>query len=70
MAQVEISPMTIISDFSREESLDFICDIDLAYADVGFTETLIIRLAKSIKGDLSDEEWQPYQKFIDSLHEN
>lgn len=69
MAEVEISPMTIVDDFGIEETLDFICAIDLAHADVGFTEQLIIRLIKSIKGDLSEEEWEPYQKLLERLTE-
>jgi hypothetical protein len=48
----------------RDEVLDFILAIDLAIADVGFTEQLIKRLCASIKGDLGEEE---YNALIDEL---
>ena len=67
MVEVEISPMTIVNDFSREEALDFICAIDLAHADVEFTENLIIRLIKSIKSDLVfSDEWEDFKASINS----
>jgi len=67
MAEVEISPMTIVNDFSREEALDFICAIDLAHADVGFTEKLIIKLVESIKSDLVfSDEWEDFKASINS----
>ena len=68
MAEVEISPMTIVDDFSREEALDFICAIDLAHADVGFTEELIIRLISSIRSDLVfSNEWDDFKTSINSV---
>jgi hypothetical protein len=68
MAEVEISPMTIVNDFSREEAMDFICAIDLAHADVGFTEELVIRLIKSIKSDLVfSDEWNDFKTSINSV---
>lgn len=65
-AMVEIEPFELISELTRDETMDFICAIDLSYSDVGFTDKLIMRLIRSIKNDLSSEEWEPYQKFLDS----
>ncbi len=63
----EIEPMDILQQMSYEEGEDFICAIDLAFADVGFTENVIKKLIKSIKDDLSKDEWKPYAELLSKI---
>ena len=65
----EIDPKELVSEMPYEEVMDLIIKFDLAQENVGFTEELIIKLAKSIKGDLSEEEWKPYEKFIKAIEQ-
>lgn len=66
-AMVEIDPMDLVRSLDIDEALDFICKIDLAFANVGFTENLIIRLIKSMKDDLSEKEWKIYDKVLKEI---
>ena len=59
--------MDVVSALSYDEGVEFIKNIDLSFADVGFTEKVVTELIKSMKDDLSEEEWKPYQKLLDSL---
>ena len=63
----EIEPMDILQELSYEEAEDFICAVDLAFADVGFTENVIKKLIKSMKDDLSEEEWKPYAELLNNI---
>lgn len=65
----EIDPEECFEDMTHEEVMEFIIQLDLARADTGFTEELIIKLAKSMKDDLSEEEWKPYKKFIKAIEQ-
>jgi len=65
----EIDVEECISNMSYEEVMDLIIKFDLAQANAGFTEELIIKLAKSMKDDLSEEEWKPYEKFIKAIEQ-
>lgn len=60
----EIDADSISRQLSHDEALDFVCAIDLAQADVGFTTELIIRLIESMKNDLSDDKWATYEKIL------
>lgn len=42
---------------SRGEVEDFICALDLSIADAEFTESLVLKLLKSLSGDLEGSEW-------------
>lgn len=64
---VEYSIADVVQSNSRKEIQDFICELDLQIAELSFTENLIIRLIKSIKSDLSPEEWEPYQKLLEAI---
>ncbi len=66
----EIDPEDCISQMSYEEVMDLIIKFDLAQANAGFTEELIIKLAKSMKVDLSEKEWEPYEKFIKAIEQS
>jgi hemerythrin superfamily protein len=61
----EINPFEVMQCLSHEEAIDFICNVDLSYADGGFTEELIIRLVKSLKGDLVESE---KKELINKIH--
>lgn len=63
----EIEPMNILQEMSYEEAMEFICAIDLAFADAGFTEQLIIRLMESMRNDLSESDWSIYEKFLNGI---
>ena len=45
-----------ISYICRDDVIKFICDVDLRFADAGFTESLILKLWTSLKGDLDADE--------------
>ena len=60
----EIDPFEVVSGMSYDEALELICGIDLAFADVGFTENLVKRLINSMKVDLSEDEWKPYEELL------
>jgi hypothetical protein len=64
--EVDISPESIVDDFTRDEAMDFICAVDLIQADAGFTEELIIKLIKSMKSDLFPDEWESFKALINS----
>lgn len=56
---VKISADDLVEDFiysDREQTLQFILQVDLGIADSEFTETLIKKLWDSLRGDLTDEE--------------
>jgi hypothetical protein len=63
----EVEPMDILQELSYEEAEDFICAIDLAFADVGFTENVIKKLINSMKDDLSEDEWKPYAELLSKI---
>lgn len=67
ITHVEISPQTIKQAFLKKEVLEFILQLDLEYAEVDFTENLIVELIKTLQCDLSEEEWKPYQQLLDSV---
>lgn len=48
-----------------DQILDFVCRLDLTMADVGFTEDLIIRLIKSLRGEYKNNP----EEFEASLKE-
>ena len=60
----EIDPFEVVSGMSYDEAIEFICGIDLAFADVGFTENIVKRLINSMKDDLSEDEWKPYEELL------
>lgn len=66
-APVEIHVEELIDAMDREQLFELILTIDLAQADAEFTENLIIRLCKSLKSDLSEDEWKPYEQFLQSF---
>lgn len=66
-APVEIHVEELIDSMDREQLFEFVLAIDLAQADAEFTENLIIRLCKSLKSDLSEDEWKPYEQFLESF---
>ena len=47
---------SLFAHLSTQETQQFIKDIDLRYADVGFTEELVVDLLQSLKGELGDEQ--------------
>jgi len=68
--QIEIDVANIVRAYPRKEVLEFILQLDLEYAEVDFTENLIIELIKTLQCDLSEEEWKPYQQLLDSVEKN
>ena len=46
-----------VSAADRDQATAFILAIDLAIADAGFTEELLLKLASSLSGDLEPNEW-------------
>ena len=68
--QMEIGIEDIVRAYPRKDVLDFILQIDLEYADVDFTENLIVELIKTLQCDLSDYKWVPYQQLLDSVEKN
>lgn len=55
VSELDFQDAIIRSD--RDDALEAVLAIDLAIADIDFTEALIRRLAKSIRGDMSKEEF-------------
>ena len=49
---INLDPRGLKNQLSKDEMLDFICEMDLSYAEVDFTTNLIGRLVESVKGDL------------------
>lgn len=37
---------------TQDQAVDLVCAIDLRWADAGFTEAIITRLVRSLKGDI------------------
>lgn len=68
--QMEIDMEDIVRAYPRKDVLDFILQIDLEYADVDFTENLIVELIKTLQCDLSEYKWGPYQQLLDSVEKN
>lgn len=54
----------VLLGWDHDTAEEFILAMDIAIADAGFTESLIKRLAKSLQGDLSRED---YLTMIDEL---
>lgn len=55
VSELELQDAIIQSD--RDDALEAILAIDLAIADIDFTESLIRRLAKSVRNDMSKEDF-------------
>lgn len=53
---INLDPRGLKNRLSKDEMLDFIYEMDISYAEVDFTTTLIRRLVKSVKGDLMEIE--------------
>lgn len=56
---VKVDADQLVEDFiygDREQTLQFILQVDLGIADADFTETLITKLWDSLRGDLNDSE--------------
>lgn len=53
--------------WDHDTALDFIAEVDLAIAETGFTESLIKRLAKSLQGDLSRDDYLALIEELRSL---
>lgn len=56
---VKIEAAQLVEDMiygDRDETMDFILNVDLGIADAEFTETLITRLWDSLRGDLNESE--------------
>lgn len=56
---VKIEADQLVEDFiygEREDTLQFILQVDLGIADAEFTETLITKLWDSLRGDLNESE--------------
>lgn len=68
--QIEIDVANIVRAYPRKEVLEFILQLDLEYAEVDFTENLIVELIKTLQCDLSEEGWKPYQQLLDSVEKN
>lgn len=64
---VDLNPEEIVYNLDRDELLEFIKQLDIAVHDVDFTEKLIIVLINSLKCDLSEDEWIPYQQLLTKL---
>lgn len=47
-----------IRDWDHDTTLAFLLKVDLTVSDAGFTEKLIRSLTASLRGDLSDEDFQ------------
>lgn len=55
--QIKIDPTKLAAEFeSREDAIKHIMDVDSWYAEVGFTEKVIVSLVKSLKSDLTKDE--------------
>lgn len=65
--EVNINPANIIGHFSEEDAIEFICALDLYFANMDFTDKVLERLALSVKDDCSAEEWNHYEKFANFL---
>jgi len=53
---------------SARDALEFIHQIDLSYADAGFTESIILERAKSLRSDLNlDERSQLVRAFSKAI---
>jgi hypothetical protein len=65
--EIEIDPSNIIGLLSEEEAIEFICAVDLAFANMDFTDKVLAKLAKSVQADCSSEEWEHYKRFIKFL---
>jgi hypothetical protein len=48
----------LVSEWTYSEAMEFLLKIDLALASSDFTEELIKRLCKSLRGDYSDDDWR------------
>ena len=68
--QIEIDVANIVRAYPRKEVLEFILQLDLEYAEVDFTENLIVELIKTLQCDLSEDEWVPYQQLLDSVEKH
>lgn len=55
-ASVDLQPIDITRNYGREEIIDFICELDLAVAEIDFTVELVKRLKASLINDMSQEE--------------
>lgn len=62
-----ITPAKLWEHFTKDELFDLILGIDLEIAEVDFTEKLVIELIKSMKCDLSEKEWEPYDTLLKQI---
>lgn len=67
---IDFNSAFIREHFTKEQAYEFIRAIDFEYSEVSFTEKLIIELAKSLKCDLSDTEWEVYDTFLKEIDPN
>lgn len=54
-------------EWTHEELMEFILASDLAVADAGFTEALVMRLCLSLRGDLETHDWEALVTEISAM---
>lgn len=57
----------ITREWTHEELMAFILAADLAVADAGFTEALVMRLCTSLRGDMDHPDWTALVAEISEL---
>jgi hypothetical protein len=67
---VNINAIDLVHEFSKQEIIDLILEIDNAVADAHFSERLFLSLAESIECEYEQENWSELCNEIINLKTN